>query len=222
MTNFTGASNEVFLTLTYASQQGRVLRQLGNVKSEEDISANNAVKRLISHDIANFVQRLKRKYQDEDHPLKYLWCMQPHASGAVHFHVLLKLENQARFSPTANEIERLWKLGHVNKRNIHDIPHLGAYISSYMLNEKPDPDNPEKSTHYQRLKYYPTNMRIFSGSHNLRKPKVYKARFQDLPQLANTDKPRYVSATHYTTPSGQPGTHYKLFYDRPQQRNAKG
>lgn len=64
----------------------------------------------------------------------------------------------------------MWKLGYSDIKDVKRIRGLAVYLSSTMLNDDVDPNNPDKLTKYARINYYPTGMHIYRASNNLEKP----------------------------------------------------
>ena len=167
-TNFSGAENEIFLTLTYAEQ------------------TNDPVK--IHSDFKNFWLRLKRdpKYIDKD--LGYIVIVEPHASGNWHMHMLLKSMDakslrEANYDALGAYIHKIWREGYVTAEELN-CDHIGAYFIAYLSGMeltasevekyKDEHDiiekNGKKYIKGERLKYYPEYMKVYRQSDNIKKP----------------------------------------------------
>ncbi len=216
--NFDGSTNEVVLCLTYEGNTDRILTPPDAVNSREQLTANEQAKTACMNDIWRFMNKLRYHFQDTGHQLKYIWVIQPHASGQIHFHVLIKRLNSTAFTPNLADLQRLWGHGEtgVEIEQVQDIRKLGAYISAGMLNDTPDPNDPDKLTHYERLKYYPANMKIYSTSRNLTRPQPVTMTVKQLAAKGlDLNTPDWVSTRTNTDTAGNEHPHHHLFYDKP-------
>lgn len=216
--NFTGEANEALLLLTYDPHENRVLRPLDKVKNMPELMSQNEVKQAVMADISRFMRQLKGRYQDQNHPLKYLWVIQPHDNGQLHFHVLIKQLNSKQFKPSETALTTLWGHGKATIQPIDDIDRLGAYLSAGMLNTKPDPNDPDKSTHHERLKLYPSNMKLYSTSRNFIRPKTVTMTVEELKATGiNLDTPEFVSERQFTDQQGNVHPKHHVFYTNPER-----
>ena len=165
--NFTGASNEVFATLTYAE--------------------NMTDKDKLCRDVEVFMKRLRRRYPG----LEYLNVVEPQARGAWHCHILLKAPNQESLYIPNKEIAKLWGHGFTNTRRLSSVDNIGAYLTAYLADlevpfdtplsehvvEKVTTDIQGKSVKKRfakgaRLHLYPSGMNLFRHSRGIRKPET--------------------------------------------------
>ncbi|WP_199173088.1 hypothetical protein, partial [Sporosarcina sp. P17b] len=116
--NFSGCSNELFITLTYAKQTKDHLQ--------------------VGKDYDSFLKRLKRKY-NESTSIDAIRVLEPHASGCYHLHVLLRF-NELKSIYLPNELlATLWGNGFVSIQSLKDVDNIGAYVSAYLSDiEIPD------------------------------------------------------------------------------------
>lgn len=165
--NFTGARNELFLTLTYAENMMDTKR--------------------LYRDFEVFMKRLKRHFKGKN--VKYLAVCEPQNRGAWHMHVLLKIEKEKNLFLQNELIESLWEQGFVSvKRLQKDVNNLGAYLTSYLTDiEIPDSSEnrnigeiklveeggkevPKRIVKGARLHFYPPNFNFYRSSRNCKKP----------------------------------------------------
>ncbi|MCL2498935.1 MAG: helitron helicase-like domain-containing protein [Defluviitaleaceae bacterium] len=107
--NFTGAPNELFITLTYADNM-------------------TDVKRLY-RDFEVFIKRFKRKYEDFD----YINIVEPQGRGAWHCHVLLRLNTAEKAYINNNDvIAPMWGHGFTKTTNLTEVDNIGAYLTAYL------------------------------------------------------------------------------------------
>ena len=168
--NFDGAANELFVTLTYRGE----------------LQTNDP--KIVYEDFKNFVKRLKYAYKDET-SIDYINVLEPHESGNFHMHVLFRF-NDLKSVYIPNEVNRatgesinaplrdLWGNGNVTISSLKHCDNIGAYLSAYLSDiEVPDTlaghfDVIEKEVDGQkkkfmkgaRLRFYPTGVNIYRKS----------------------------------------------------------
>ena len=107
--NFTGASNELFITLSYKENM-------------------TDVKKLYL-DFKKFIQKLKRKHND----IEYLSIVEPQGRGAWHCHVLMKFNQlETVYIKNNDEIWPMWGHGFTKTKSLKDIDNIGAYLNAYL------------------------------------------------------------------------------------------
>lgn len=106
--NFEGASNELFVTLTYAE----------NMKDREQLMV----------DFDRFWKRFRRKYPNTD----YMCVIEPQGRGAWHAHLLLRFNDLKKVFIPNNEIADIWGHGFTTTKSISNIDNVGAYLSAYL------------------------------------------------------------------------------------------
>lgn len=195
LTNFTGDDNEAFITLTYASPEGHTLQADNKIFSPAIKRKRQANIKTINSDLKNYLNKLKYYFKSLGTGIKYLVLIQPHASGQVHFHLLIKIIDGSNINPHIDKLKSIWKLGYSDIKDVKHIRSLAAYLSSTMLNDDVDPDNPDKLTKYARINYYPTGMHIYRASNNLEKPDKKIMTYPELDKLIAGKKPTFISQT---------------------------
>lgn len=134
-------------------------------------------------------------YLKKQPPIDYLVLIQPHASGQVHFHLLIKTMNGSRINPNVQKLKTLWKFGNSEIKDIHHIRNLAAYMSNEMLNDDIDENDPDKPAKYARINYYPIGMKIYRSSNNLKKPTKKVMSHPKLNSLIKGEDPTFISKT---------------------------
>jgi len=190
-TNFVGAQNEQFITLTY----------------EGDKQTNDP--KILHKDFKNFWDRLKRRYLGRD--LSYISIVEPHASGNWHIHLLVKSNDGEPLIMHGNELYSVWRNGYVTVEDIKS-DNIGAYFIAYFTNmELSSPEdiakyegeedikekNGKKYIKGKRLDFYPDNMMIYRMSDNILRPSVTHGE-----PLRSELKQTYASTVKMTTAEG--------------------
>lgn len=162
-TNFEGAANELFVTLTYK----------GDLQTRDT--------NRIYKDFEKFIKRLKYAFKTRT-TIDYINVLEPHASGNFHMHVLIRFNDLESIYIPNKELAELWGNGFVTVRSLKGVDNIGAYLSAYLADiEVPDtleghPDLVEKEVDGQkkkflkgaRLKFYPTGVNIYRKSKGIK------------------------------------------------------
>ena len=195
LSNFTGADNEAFITLTYATPEGHTLKADNKLYSPAIKRSRQATIKTINTDLKNYLKRLSYYFKNFKTSIGYLVLIQPHASGQVHFHLLIKTMNGSNINPHIDKLKKLWRLGYCDIKDVKHIRSLAAYLSATMMNDDIDPNNPDKPTKHTRINYYPTGMHIYRASKNLKKPDKAVMTYPELNNLVDGEKPTFISQT---------------------------
>lgn len=183
--NFTGKAGEYFLTLTYS-------KKVFDAKE-------------LHNDLENFVARMNRKYRKTYGKMEYMSVVEPQANGSWHAHVLIKFPNQPMdkpFKATKKEISNVWCHGFVTVKPITNSDKIGNYLSLCLLDLKMeeldknslmaivnddalDIKRRDKKVNGEskafvknaRLHFYPMNLKIYTVSKGMIKPKAVKIRY---------------------------------------------
>ena len=160
-TNFDGAANELFVTLTYRGE----------------LQTNDP--KIVYEDFKRFIKRLKYTYRNET-SIDYINVLEPHESGNFHMHVLFRF-NDLNSIYIPNEVNRatgesinaplrdLWGNGNVTISSLKHCDNIGAYLSAYLSDiEVPDTlsghfDVIEKEVEGQKKKF----MKKDTGCNNI-------------------------------------------------------
>ncbi len=137
--NFSGAENEVFITLTCAKPQRDVHKMQESFKT--------------------FWRKFKRAYPGS----VYVRIAEPNDFGAWHFHILIKDTTSEKLVVDIAKLRKFWGNGGVNVKRIYSIDGLANYfIPSKSISAK------EKARlKYKRLKFYPKGFNAYSCSKDI-------------------------------------------------------
>jgi len=126
--NFTGGLNELFITLTYALVDGKPMTDT----------------KKASRDFQTFIKRFKRKFHDA----VWLAVLEPQASGAWHWHLLVKFtdwKSPAQIRIDNNEvIFPLWGHGWTKTKSLNRVDNIGAYLGGYLSSVEISEENREE------------------------------------------------------------------------------
>lgn len=188
--NFTGAGNELHVTLTYA-QNMTDLKQLHD-------------------DFRNFWKRYKRKYGSVD----YLSVIEPQGRGAWHCHVLLRHNDQEKVFVPSDELAKLWGHGFIKVKSLKGVDNIGAYLSAYLGDIELTDETVGHAVMMQnankleikqvevegvkksiikggRLHLYPPGMNMYRHSKGIVFPEVQKIPYKDIKKIVGSRTPNY-------------------------------
>lgn len=167
--NFTGAPSELFVTLTY----------------RDGVRGKAGLEQLYQ-DFDKFIKRLRyycqHKHENAPIIIEYLCCVEPHASGCFHAHVLLRGDCKRLYIPNA-KMEELWGQGFTKTQSLTKVDNVGAYLSAYLSNIPVSDDvegenvvekNGKKYVKGARLHFYPRNTRLIRHSKGIITPTIIK------------------------------------------------
>lgn len=190
-TNFVGAKNELFITLTYAE--------------------NMTDTKQLCCDFEKFNKKMKYKYDDID----YINVVEPQARGAWHCHVLYRFNSLESVFIKNSDISKMWGHGFVTVRALEECDNIGSYLSAYLadidLNDTSLFDGPvnfdnlngkkvfEKEVDGEtkrfvkggRLHLYPSKMQLYRVSKGIIKPTLDYCRYSDIKKIVGSTKPHY-------------------------------
>jgi hypothetical protein len=176
-TNFEGASNELFVTLTYRGE----------------LQTNDT--KTVYEDFKNFMKRLKYKYKNTT-TIDYINVLEPHATGNFHMHVLMRFNDLENIYIPNAEFAEIWGNGFVQIQSLKNVDNIGAYVSAYLADiEVPEdkvknleghPDLIEKEVNGKkkkfmkgaRLVFYPTGVNIYRKSKGIRDAEIEKMSYK--------------------------------------------
>lgn len=184
-TNFVGAKNELFLTLTYA----------------ENMTDN----KQLYFDFEKFNKKMKYKYGDID----YINVVEPQARGAWHCHVLYRFNSLESVFIKNSDISKMWGNGFVTVRALEECDNIGSYLSAYLADIELNEDSLDlasscdtvverevdgESKHFikgGRLHLYPSKMQLYRVSKGIVKPTLDYCRYSDIKKIVGSTKPHY-------------------------------
>lgn len=200
--NFTGADNELFITLTYAE----------NMTDPERLYL----------DFDKFMKRFRYYFKDKT-TIDYMAIAEPQERGAWHLHILTKFNDVKKiyipnqFDSTSKPLNaplfELWRKGWVNIRKLGGIDDIGAYMTAYLSDIELDTDTTarlfdknaigvvEKVIDGQskkvikggRLSLYPPGMNLYRHSRGIKKPRSVYMKYQTF----DKEMESIGSAPHY-------------------------
>ena len=187
--NFTGASNERFVTLTF---DGKDFPR----PTVGDID-------VLQKCVRRFYRRLRKKFGE----IVALWVLEPHADGHAHLHVLIKFL-ESRGYVEYNDLISAWGCGIVDIRRLHDVDNIGAYVSAYLTDmplseieggEIKESDevvekNGKKYIKAGRLQYYPSGKRLYSITRNAKRATSQKMNYFSALRKIGKEEPDYATS----------------------------
>ena len=203
--NFIGASNELFITLTYALMDGKPMNDVGRA----------------SGDFGIFIKRFRRRYPD----LEYVAILEPQENTAWHWHVLAKFaewhEKEQIYIDNNGVIAPMWGHGFTSTRRIDHVDNIGAYLGAYLSSLEINEDNlvdvvnaatqngrrmnivekevigedgqrvTKKYAKYARMNLYPSGTNIYRYSRGIKKPLTVEMAYADAKKLVGEKEPDF-------------------------------
>ena len=186
--NFSGASNELHITLTYAE--------------------NMQDSKQLYKDFDKFMKRFRYRYK---HDIDYISVVEPQGRGAWHCHLLLRFNNLDKIYIPNDEICSLWGNGFTHTDSLQGIDNIGAYLSAYLgdvemnaetirdmyrnghtrLEVKEVEKDGKKYIKGGRLHYYPPGMNIYLKSKGIKFPSEEYMKFSEVKKIVGSAKPTY-------------------------------
>jgi len=192
-TNYVGAGNELFITLTYKENM-------------------TDVKRLYS-DFKKFMLKFRYKYEKQYGSIDYMTVVEPQERGAWHHHLLVRFNDMVgkkMFIPN-NEVASLWGHGFTNMHSLNGVDNIGAYLSAYLADVELTDDNvfrafddnvevvskmvdgqEKKFIKGGRLHLYPSGMNLYRKSKGITMPVREEMQYREAKKIVGSEKPHYV------------------------------
>jgi len=188
--NFTGAGNELHITLTYAD----------NMRDS---------KRLYD-DFKAFWKRFKRRYGND---FEYLTVVEPQGRGAWHCHVLIKSRFPDDLFINSKELAKIWGNGFIKIKSLKGVDNIGAYLSAYLsdieltvenvkeigavnihdIKEITDEKGQTKSyIKGGRMHFYPPGMNLYRHTKGIEFPVNEKMEYGELKKIIGDASPNYT------------------------------
>ena len=192
--NFTGADNELFLTLTYAENMTDTER--------------------LYKDMDKFIKRFRYRYRDKG-TIDYINVVEPQQRGAWHCHILLRFNDVDRIYIPWQEIVKIWTFGTIDIKKIDDVDNIGAYLTGYLTDiplEELDSsillDNSsatfeikevkgKKFAKGARLYMYPPGMNLYRHSRGIKKPDRLNMSYREAKKYVEGATPTYFRKIDY-------------------------
>ena len=186
-TNFTGAANELFITLTYKGEL-----------------QTNDTKRVYD-DYKKFMKRLKYKYKDVS-TIDYINVLEPHQSGNFHMHALLRFNDVNTIYIPNDVLAEIWSNGFVSIQSLQHVDNIGAYVSAYLtdievsadahgeLVEEKEVQGGDKKKFIKggRLHFYPSGVNIYRKSKGIADPEIEKTTYKTAKKKLGAATPNFI------------------------------
>ena len=191
--NYTGAGNELHITLTYAENM-------------------QDTKRLYS-DFKKFIKKFRYKYEKEYGSIDYMTVVEPQERGAWHHHLLLRFNDKAGskiFIPN-DEVAGIWGHGFTKIHSLSGVDNIGAYLSAYLADVEVTPENihgavagkkeikvveidgqEKKFIKGGRLHLYPSGMNLYRKSRGIEMPERQEMKYEDIKKVVGSAEPNYT------------------------------
>ena len=192
--NYTGAGNELHITLTYRE----------NMRD---------TKRLYS-DFDKFMKRFRYKYGKIHGSIDYMTVVEPQERGAWHHHLLVRFNDKAGnkiFIPN-DEVAEIWGHGFTKIHSLSGVDNIGAYLSAYLADVEVTPENihgavagkkeikvveidgqEKKFIKGGRLHLYPTGMNLYRKSRGIEMPERQEMKYEDIKKVVGSAEPNYTN-----------------------------
>jgi hypothetical protein len=186
--NFTGAGNELHVTLTYKENMTDTKRLYADFKA--------------------FWMRYRRKYGMN---IDYLTVVEPQERGAWHCHILIRHNDLKKVYIPQKEIVALWGQGFIKVKALEGVDNIGAYLSAYLGDVELTEENIANAVKTQqtikvakvdgkqkkfikggRLHLYPPGMNLYRHSKGIVFPEVERMEYQEVKKIVGSRKPDYT------------------------------
>ena len=182
--NFTGADNELFLTLTYAENMTDTER--------------------LYKDMDRFIKRFRYRYRDKG-TIDYINVVEPQGRGAWHCHILLRFNDVDRIFIPWQDIVKIWTFGTIDIRKIDNVDNVGAYLTAYLadipLEEYEGTESRavlvkegKKYVKGGRLHMYPVGMNIYRKSKGIQMPERKRMKYKNAKKQIGIAVPTYLKS----------------------------
>lgn len=197
--NFCSASNELFVTLTYA-------------KDRPCVDSEGA--KVFLRDFKVFMKKIRKKYGQ----VEFINVVEPHSDGHIHAHVLMKFIDYDSIFIANSELATIWGKGFVKVTNLKNVDNVGAYLSAYLSDVELTQDSiydclnanetikiknacGKKFIKGGRLKYYVKGFRIYRKSKGIKEPIFFDGKYSELKKRAGItcQKPCYSKSYQFAT-----------------------
>ena len=206
--NFTGALNELFLTLTYGE----------NMQDTE----------RLYNDFKKFFKRLRYKYKGIT-SIDYLNVIEPQQRGAWHCHILLRFNDIEKIYIPNKELAQMWGFGFVTVKRIDEVDNIGAYLTAYLTDMKIEDVDPQfldennitsyivktvdnkKYVKGARLYMYPPGINIYRCSRGIKKPDRVDMSYKKAKKYIGEATPTYSSQVSVKTDNFENSIIYQYY-----------
>ena len=187
--NFTGGTNQLWITLTYRE----------HVTNSQEVY----------HDFKSFIRRIRKSYGH----VEYIAVIEPQASGRWHLHVLMK--NDTTLSIPNDMLANIWGRGFTKTKRLKSADKVGNYLIAYLSNLQIGDENSDNKATVKgaRLYMYPKGLRIYRTSKGIKRPiELTTTKEEIMKNFHINSPPNFSRTTKHETPYGM--TEYTTeFYD---------
>lgn len=192
--NYSGAGNELHITLTYKENM-------------------TDTKRLYS-DFKKFMKKFRYKYEKEYGSIDYMTVVEPQERGAWHHHLLVRFNDMGgtKIYVANDEVAEIWGHGFTKIHSLKGVDNIGAYLSAYLTDvEITDENLSEVAGHITergvktvevdgkekkfvkggRLHLYPSGMNLYRKSKGIQMPERQEMKYADIKKVVGSTKPNY-------------------------------
>ena len=191
--NYTGAGNELFITLTYKENM-------------------TDTKRLYT-DFKKFIKKFRYKYEKEYGSIDYMTVVEPQERGAWHHHLLVRFNDKvgSKIFIPHDEVAEIWGHGFIRIDSLNDCDNIGAYLCAYLADVELTEDNigvafgekaevvpkmvdgqEKKFIKGGRLHLYPSGMNLYRKSKGIQMPESEEMKYEDIKKVVGSAKPNYT------------------------------
>lgn len=191
--NYTGAGNELHITLTYKE----------NMKDP---------KRLYS-DFDKFMKRFRYKYSKLYGSIDYMTVVEPQERGAWHHHLLVRFNDLSgtKIFIHNHEVAEIWGHGFTKIHSLSGVDNIGAYLSAYLTDVEVTDGNIHRAIAGEqeikvieidgqekkfikggRLHLYPSGMNLYRKSKGIQMPEREEMKYADIKKVVGSAEPNYT------------------------------
>lgn len=191
--NFTGAGNELHITLTYKK--------------------NMTDTKQLYEDFKNFMKRFRYSFKEYG-SIDYLTVIEPQERGAWHHHLLVRFNDaEGKVFLNSNAVREIWGHGFIKIKTLEGVDNIGAYLSAYLADVELTDDTKatgeevtkvvdgveKKFIKGGRLHRYPNGMNLYRTSRGIKKPDRVDMAYSDIKKVVGSAKPHYTKSIHIET-----------------------
>ena len=177
--NFTGGTNQLWITLTYRNHVTETA--------------------IVYMDFKAFIRRIRNQFGNVD----YITVIEPQASGRWHLHVLLK--NDSELTIPNNDLAKMWGKGFTKTKRLRRADKVGNYLIAYLSNLQIGDESSDKKSIVKgaRLYMYPKGIRIYRTSRGIEKPlEITTTKGELMETYKINSPPTFSRTTKHETPYG--------------------
>ena len=212
--NFSGASNELFITLTYAPDSENWRPFVSDTKY-----------------LAKCFKAFQRRLVNQFGSVEFIRVLEPHEDGHAHYHVLIKFLDHKKIYIKNSLLNSIWSHGFVTVHSLKNVDNIGAYVSAYLtdieLTEKTAWDLMNDGNKKEiiekdgknyikggRVRYYPTGTQIYNKSKGIVEPERLKMKYAEAKKITGSAKPVFVTEKFIKTDDFENSVRFEQYNSR--------